>query len=222
MNISTALKNRSHGAFVLLLVVSAVLVFVASGTTIQFFKTLQPGIVIMHALCAGIGVGAATVTDVFFMRFLKNYRISVREARTLDVLSEIIWVALGLLIFTGVLLYLPNQEALHQSSKFLLKIVIVALLTLNGFILNNKISPRLKDISFGEAHAHHGELHMLRKLVFATGGISIVSWYTVFILGSLRSIPLPFTTLVIIYAGLLLAVIVGTQVFEYLISRRKV
>lgn len=222
MNRSLLLKNRSHTAFLVLLAISIVLVFVASGPVIQFFKTLQPGIVIIHALCAGIGVGAATVTDVFFMRFLKNYRISVREARTLDTLSEIIWVALGLLIFTGALLYLPNQEALHHSSKFLLKVVIVALLTLNGFVLNNKISPRLKDISFGEVHAHRGELHVLRKLVFATGGISIVSWYTVFILGSLRSIPLPFTTLALIYAGFLAVVIIGTQVFEHLISRRKV
>lgn len=208
--------------FLLLLAVSVVLVITAPLAVINFFGNAKPVIVIIHSLCAGIGVGAATVTDIFFMRFLKNYRISVREARTLDVLSEIIWVALGLLIFTGVLLYLPNQEALHQSSKFLLKVVIVGLLTLNGFVLNNKISPRLKDISFGEAHAHHGELHVLRKLVFATGGISIVSWYTVFILGSLRSIPLQFTTLALIYGGFLVMVIIGTQVFEYLISRRKV
>lgn len=222
MKVSSLLKNRSHTAFLVLLTISIVLVFTAPPVLVNFFELVKPGTVILHALCAGIGVGAATVTDVFFMRFLKDYKITARESRTLDSLSEIIWVALGLLIFTGVLLYLPNQEALHQSSKFLLKVVIVALLTLNGFVLNNKISPRLKDISFGDAHAHRGELHILRKLVFATGGISIVSWYTVFILGSLRSIPLPFLTLVLIYAGLLALVLLGTQVFEYLISRRKV
>lgn len=178
--------------------------------------------VILHALSAAIGVGAASITDVFFFKFLKDYRISEDEADTMKTLSQVIWFALGALVLTGLCLYLPEAARLNETPKFLLKTLIVLVLIGNGVVLNLLIQPKLVHISFGEPHHHmKGELHHLRKLSFALGAISIISWYTVFILGSLRSVALSFSQLSVIYLSILLIGIIGSQVFEYRVSNKQ-
>lgn len=182
----------------------------------------KPVIVIVHALAAGIGVGVTTVTDIFFFKFLKDYKISEDEADTLNTLSQVLWVALGILIFSGIGLYFGNQEVLNHSSKFLLKVFVVGIITLNGILLNLVIAPKLVAICFGEKHAHHdGELHHIRKLAFACGAISITSWYAAFILGSIKKIPLPTGTLIILYVGVLICAVIGSQVFDYFFAHKK-
>lgn len=184
-------------------------------------------IIFFHALSAAIGVGAATVTDVLFFKFLKDYRISHMEKSIMDNLSGVIWVALGLLIVTGLGLFLPESERFLASSKFITKMVAVAVVTVNGLFLNLIISPRITDIQFGKEadpkHEHHaGELKVMRKLAFAFGAISITSWYTIFLLGSLRSIPIESGTGILVYAGVLILAIVGSQFYDkFLIHKRK-
>jgi uncharacterized membrane protein len=189
---------------------------------IALLGAYKPIIVILHALAAGIGVGATTITDVFFFKFLKDYKISEGEEDVLHTMSQILWIALGVLIVTGVSLYLPNTEVLNQSSKFLLKVFVVGVITVNGIILNLVISPRLATICFGGEHNHHpGELHYLRRLAFACGAISITSWYIAFILGSIKKIALPTGTLVLLYIGVLLCAVIGSQIFDYFFAKYK-
>ena len=172
-------------------------------------------IVIVHALAAAVGVGATTVTDVSFTRYLKDFRIDQVESKSMEMYSQIIWLALGLLIVTGIGLYLPNTEILNESSKFLVKVIAVGVITLNGVLLNIFVTPRLTKMSFA---AYKKELtpgmRRTRSIIFASGGVSIVSWYLVFILGSLRSIPLTFGLGLVGYAGLVLAAIIGSQLYE--------
>lgn len=198
-------------------------IFAASFNLVDLLAQYKGVVVFFHALAAALGVGAATVTDVFFFKFLKDYKISKREADLLSTLSHIIWVALGILIITGIGLYIPQSERLLDSSKFLTKMVAVGVITLNGLVLNLFISPRLTEIVYGKEHEHKvGELHVFRKIVFASGGVSIVSWYTVFILGSLRSIPIRTEVALLIYVGLLFVAIIGGQLYDmYLLRQRK-
>jgi uncharacterized membrane protein len=179
-------------------------------------------IVIFHALAAAIGVGSATLTDIFFFRFLKDYRISQSESDTMGVFSNVIWVALGVLILTGIGLYIQNAEVLKESSKFLVKVIAVAIVTVNGVLLNLYISPKLTAITFGEKHDHHsGELRFYRKIAFASGGVSIVTWYTIFILGSIRSIPVDFQTGLLVYLALLVLAVMGSQAYDNYLIRKK-
>lgn len=180
-------------------------------------------IVLLHAIAAAIGVGAVTITDIFFFRFLKDYRISHDEAATMQTLSNVIWFALGLLVLTGIGLFVPDSVVLLAKSKFVMKMLLVLILIINGTLLNLVVHPRLVDISFGESHVHHpGELHHLRKLAYAFGGISMVTWYAVFILGSLRNVPLPFGHLFGIYAVLVTIAVAGSQYMDYLMTHRKI
>lgn len=179
-------------------------------------------IVFFHALAASLGVGAATITDIFFFKFLKDYRISEKEKNTMDTLSNVIWVALGLLVITGIGLFLPNQEVLGQSSKFLVKVVGVFVLIVNGIFLNLVVSPKMMEISYGGEHDYvKGELHVFRKLSYALGGISISSWYVVFLLGSLRSIPISFKFGLLIYVGILGFAILMSQVVDRKMVKRR-
>lgn len=180
-------------------------------------------IVFFHALAAAIGVGATTVTDVLFFKFLKDFKISEGEKSIMDTMSHIIWVALGLLVVTGIGLYVPRSMELAESSKFLVKTVIVLVIILNGLVLNFVVSPKLTSLVFGntEKKPLTGTGHLYRKLSFASGAISIVSWYTVFLLGSLRSIPLSFRAGLMIYVGLVSFAILMSQLYDKKLSKKQ-
>ena len=171
------------------------------------YKTL---LLIGHLVGVALGVGGATITDVLFFRFLKDFRISEFEAGVLNTISQVIWFALTILVVTGLGLYAPQAEILNESSKFLVKMVVVAVIIINGAALNLLVAPKLVNISFGERHEHEaGELLRLRKLAYALGGISITSWYTTLVLGSLRSVPLSFYVLLSIYIALIGLAVLG-------------
>jgi uncharacterized membrane protein len=172
--------------------------------------------VIIHNVGFILGLGGATITDLFFFRFLKDNTISAEEKGTMDMLSNVIWVGLAILIVSGVVLYLPEQARLDVSPKFLLKVIVVGVVVVNGILLNMLVAPRLRELSFENTPpARH-----FRKIAFALGGISISSWYAAFLLGSFRSIPVSFLLGLCIYAGLLLTVIVGSQLYEAMITRK--
>ncbi|MDO8598804.1 MAG: hypothetical protein Q7S02_01720 [bacterium] len=178
---------------------------------------------IAHLVGVAIGVGAATVSDVLFFRFLRDYRISKHEERVLAMLHPLFWIALGILVLSGVVLYLADPARLGASPKFQLKLVVVAVIILNGVFLNAVVSPRLRRISFGASHpSHHpGELHHLRHAAFASGAISITSWYGALILGSLRSIPVSFARGLLAYAVVLAGAVAASQIMEWHIRRKE-
>jgi len=198
-------------------------VFGADFSLVILLTQYKGVIVFFHALAAAIGVGTATITDIFFFRFLKDYKISEFEHSIMETLSGIIWVALGILVLTGIGLFIPESERLLASSKFITKAVAVLVLIINGVMLNLAVSPRLMDITFGEEHHHmKGELHFMRRLAFALGAISISSWYIVFILGSLKSIPVSVGVGVALYFAILFLAVIGSQLFDkYMVIKRK-
>ncbi len=188
---------------------------------IAFLGRYHEFIVTLHFLGVALGLGGATITDIFFFKFLKDFRISEWEADVMRTLSQVIWFALALLILTGLGLYLPEAQELNQSAKFLVKMIAIAVIIVNGAFLNLLIAPKLVKISFGEKHEHQpGELHHERKIAFALGAISIVSWYSAFILGALRRLPIEFSSLLLIYFIILGGAIIGSQLLERFFVKR--
>lgn len=206
---------------------TSVALLIASGSALgsslyPFLLEYKTVIVVMHALAAALGVGTVIVTDVFFMKFLKDYKISASEADILDTLSQVVWFALGLLILTGVALFLPTSAEYLAKTKFVAKVVILGVVIVNGIMLNLFVAPKLVKISFGEeGQDYPHELHHLRKFAFAFGAVSIVSWISTFILGSLRSLPISVLGILLIYLFLVLTAVIGSQIFEYKLVRHK-
>ncbi len=173
--------------------------------------------VIVHSIGFILGIGAATITDILFFRFLKDGKISQEEKDTMDTLSSVIWVGLAILIVSGIALFIPEASKLAVSSKFLLKVVVVSVIILNGLILNMFVAPHIRRLSFAEDKISR----RFRRIAFALGGISITSWYLAFILGSLRSISTDFITAVVLYGVLLSCVVIGSRIFENHLSKNK-
>ena len=171
--------------------------------------------IIVHNIGFILGLGGATITDIFFFRFLKDGKISEQEKLTMDTLSNVIWIGLGILVVSGLMLYLPEQARLSVSSKFLLKVIVVSVITVNGIVLNLLVAPRMRQFSL----AQQVPARRFRRLAFALGGISITSWYTAFLLGSFRSIPLVLREGVALYVSILIAVILGSLVYERIVAQ---
>jgi len=176
---------------------------------------------IMHLLGFALGLGGATFSDVFFFKFLKDFKISKSENNTLETFTQFIWIGLFLSWVSGLAFFLGNYTELMESSKFLLKVIVVCVVTINGAALTLFVSPHLTNIHFiGKLEALH--LHRLRRIAFALGGISVTSWYGAFILGTIDSIPLPLSALVAIYALILTFAVSVSQVIEHALSHKNI
>jgi uncharacterized membrane protein len=193
----------------------------AAGTMLDLLRNSKEFIVIIHAFAMAIGLGTATITDVFFFKFLKNFKITEDEVETFRTLSQIIWAALALVIISGVALFLPASLTYIESTKFVAKLIVVLVIIANGAVLNLYVSPHLTRISFGQAHNHvPGELHTIRRIAFALGGISLASWYSAFILGSVRSLSFSVTEILLGYLAIVVGAVVMSQIMERTFSKR--
>ena len=166
-----------------------------------------------------IGLGAATVTDVLFFKFLKTYKVSTQAAEIMHTLSRVIWVALLIIIISGVCLYLPYTERYNETAKFLVKMIVVAVILINGLVLNVVVSPRLPEI-FPGTPAPTTQLSRLRKLAFALGSISVTSWYSALVLGALRKVPFSFSAIILTYVCLLIVAICCSQITERFFTKK--
>lgn len=173
--------------------------------------------IILHLVGLAIGFGGALVSDYLFFRFLKDLKLSKKELEVMDYLSKFVWIGLLLLIISGALIFLSNPTGYMESSKFLIKMFIVLMITLNGFFLHFYVKPRLKLIDWkaGLKDSHRG----IRKIAFASGSVSVTSWSLATVLGSLSSIPLSFLQSFVIYAIIILVAISVSQLMEYLFSK---
>lgn len=217
-----AIVIKSWCSFCLLSALSSMtlalcLIGIVDGQLLDMIGSHRTWWVIIHSAGFMIGVGAATISDIFFFKFLKSHLIDEQEKENLETLSSVIWIGLAILIISGLMLFLPEQARLGESPKFLLKTVVVGVIILNGLALNMFVSPKMRQLSFEETKpARH-----FRRLAFALGGISIVSWYTAFILGSLRHIGgYSFYQGVLGYIIILVGVVVSSQIFERVMVKK--
>ncbi len=173
----------------------------------------------LHILGVVFGLGAATVTDVMFLHFMRNFRIERREAEIMETLSKIIWVGLGLLVVSGLALMLPRWDFFVGSERFLMKMTAVAIVLINGLFLNFWLQPRARKISFIKperelSQKEIDERSRLRRTAFVLGGVSVVSWYGAFALAVLTMLTLSYGELFLIFVGLMGVAVLGSQIKE--------
>lgn len=178
----------------------------------NFLVTYKSIFVVAHALAAAVGLGAVIVTDSLFFRYLKDFKISAKEEETMSTISRVVWAAIALLIITGAALFFSGPLDYLTKSKFIIKMVVFAVIVVNGVVLSVWISPYLKKISFGPVEKQPAtKIRVIRRIAFAAGVVSLISWVTVFILGSVRSIPLTVGQGLVGYAILVGLGVLGSQ-----------
>jgi hypothetical protein len=158
---------------------------------------------ILHLLGVAFGAGGAYTSDVIILTALRDHRLSENEYTILHRAGYVVFFGLFLLIGSGVGLFLSDPEGYLASTKFITKMIIVGIVTINGFLLHLYSLPLLK---------RHLNKHLLKEKAFQKdipriillGSVSITSWTSALILGALPSIPISIGTALFIYAGVIL------------------
>jgi uncharacterized membrane protein len=185
--------------------------------TISFLPILEQYkdlILFGHLLGFVIGVGGATMSDMLFFRFLKDFRISEKEEAVLKAASQFIWVGLFIVVISGIGLFIPQSEALMENPKFLVKALVVFIIIVNGAALNLFVSPKLVEIAWKDAGVPVRETLSLRRTAFMLGAISFISWYSAFLLGFVKTTSYGFLELLGIYVGATVIAIIISQMTE--------
>ena len=165
-------------------------------------------------------MGAALTSDILFNVFIKDKKINIHENRTLNTLSDIVWGSLFFILLSGIVIFFSNPEKYMNSVKFLVKITVVCFVIINGYLFQRVVHPALKKINFTDHNLNHKYVK-IRKLSFAFGAISLVSWLSAFILGMLSSIPLSYFEGVSLYIFLCIGGVIASQLVEYKLTHSK-
>ena len=124
-------------------------------------------LIIMHIIGTVLGVGAATFAEIHYTRFNSDDIITDDERKTLAVTYTVMRTGLFLLVIFGI--RIPALSAPHRiyrpphERNILGKMTVVGILVGNALLLQARIIP----LAIGAA-------------------VSLTSWYTALILGSLR------------------------------------
>ena len=173
----------------------------------------------IHIVGVVIGFGGAIITDLLFLKFAKDGKIVASESIVLSTMSKIIWIGILIIVISGLFILLSDIERYTHSAKFLLKMLVVWIIVINGLILNFVITPKLPNVNFGKINPSEDKTRSIRKLVSVAGAISATSWWTVFILGMLRFSPAPFLFLLTCYILVLTSAVIGSLLINSLITK---
>jgi uncharacterized membrane protein len=203
---------------------TSIFIFAMIGVSISQFSFVpilteyKSYVTLLHLLGFAIGVGGATISDILFLRFLKDFKITIEEKEILKVMSQIVWVGLFIIVISGIGLFLPESERLLDSAKFLTKMVVIGVIIINGALLNLLITPKLLTIAWKTNGIDIRSTTRMSAWAFVFGAVSFVSWYTAFFLGFAENVKYSFTQLISAYVGALIIGIVGSLIFRKIIS----
>lgn len=224
MVMSVGVANKFSPWLLVSMLLSA-LVFVT--TFFSFPNDLIPFIVetknyhlSIHLLGLAMGLGGTLVVDIMFSHFMKKYAISKRESVIMHLISQMIIFGLFLLILSGTALLISDFNYFSENPRFIMKMIVVLIVIINGGLLNLYLTPQMKKISLKEED--RGNYEKLTRISFALGAISIVSWLSAFLLAMLKDFfDRPFNHLLIGYLALSALAIGGSQMAKIYYEKKE-
>lgn len=175
---SWCLTSAASSTLMLLLAIGSN--YAAGVTFLPLLEAWRNGITAAHLLGFAIGIGGATVADLLFFRFMADFYISESERRILRGLNQFLWVGLALVLVSAIGLYLPFHAG-DAVPFFWPEIAVLAVVAANGAFLNLVVVPRLCDAAGNHRTVRVAEVAGLRRVAFACGSVSFVSWYAAFL-----------------------------------------
>jgi hypothetical protein len=180
---------------------------------VEFFQYIKVPMTVAHVIAVVFGMGSALVSDALFSFFGRDKNLNNTELSTLSLLSKLVLYSLPLIILSGMALFLTNIDKYLNSNKFLAKMTILCILLLNGFVLNKYVWPHLLSNKFFTSKKERG----IRKLAFACGAISVISWLSVCTLGILDNLSMSYNLILAMY----LVVIVFGSLVSIVIEKKE-
>lgn len=176
---------------------------------------IYTALVILHVIGTAIGAGGATFSDWIFFNAAKDGKIDKSELRLLKSGSVLVIFGLLILIITGLGFLLHYQlvpGSGEAAPKAFAKIIIVAILTVNGWVLHRYVLPLLTAAAEKNQTLVESIIMQKKSLVLSSGAISIVSWYTALILGAWRGLEASTELILVIYFGIVLLSVLVAQI----------
>lgn len=180
-------------------------------------ELIQPIVLILHLIGVAMGVGGAITTDATFLRSIWDRQITAGQLKLIEVISKVVISGLVLLVLSGISLLALNPHYLSLSdgsSLFWVKMTIVAILSVNGYVFHKKILPMLR--RHADKNLDSPETRSKLWLLALTGGLSGISWFTVLVLGVLmQAIDFPYLFILNLYLLLVLGAVITGYVGIY-------
>lgn len=186
----------------------------------MLFKTV---LTFIHLTSFALSFGLVVFGDFIMMKVPLTGRASGRDIELLRTMSRFIFLALGALVFSGIgflaYYYFDAPEAL-SNPKLYAKMVIVTVLAVNGQWLHHR-GLKLLSLGAGSSLRDPAHLPLLRKLLIS-GGISGLSWWSAFILGTFRELNfvVSFRLILLVYLVGVVGVIAGVEGFIHSLRPR--
>ena len=160
----------------------------------------------LHLMGVAFGIGASTILDLRTVRLLYGRPVTEQDLAFAGALSAFVRIGLVLLVISGLglllWLWLTDPDLL-ANPKLHAKLTIVAMLTLNGCLIEAVALPLLR--SQCGRPLFDGVSYRTQVAVLAMGVVSATSWYLPFLLGIARELNFGPSALTILtaYLGLL-------------------
>lgn len=169
---------------------------------------MEPGLLYttLHLLGVVIGFGGALMSDAMFLTSLKDKKITKTEVRFLHLGSTFVWGGLLLIVISGALLFLQDPVMYMQSAKFLSKMTVIVVIIVNGAMIHSELYQVIVD-NVGKRIKASSTFMKKSNLLLTSGAVSIVSWFSAFLLGMWRGIPYSYSQIIVAYVALILIAI---------------
>jgi len=176
-----------------------------------------------HFIGLALGIGAGSFADFSLLRKLDK-EITQCDLNNLEIIHKMVWVGLGFLWVSGLgLLYARTgfDPALF-SPKLIMKLMVVAILTVNAVMLGTIAMPILKR-SLNKTYLSFALEDKAQLCLLAA--LSIASWMSGLILGIFSALrPANFEFIIpiflVLYAGALFGAVVMTIALHIIWERR--
>lgn len=186
--------------------------------------TLKPALLFLHLIGLALGLGSASLLDLLLLRTLRRRRILPAEVAFIRFASAVVTAGLALLWLSGLGLlacYSAFDLPALQNPKLWVKILIVALLSLNGLAIHAFLLPLVRrqagrDLFDGVSAAKS-------SLLLVAGAVSVTSWYVPMFLGVAKPLNfvVPALALLAAYGALLAAAMLAALLFGRLRARSR-
>ncbi len=153
-----------------------------------------------------IAVGSVTVTDYIHILGLRSARFEKQSLFLYPVLSKLIILCLAIIYVTGALL-IWAKPSIMSNSLFQLKLALVVIVTINGYILHRILWPKVKRSVLTGVYPP-----ALMKRAALAGSVSVVTWFAIVVLSLTKTIDYSALLYLFLY-GLALAVAYLTAVY---------
>ena len=183
--------------------------------TLLGFISAKTFYLILHVFGVALGAGGAYMTDGMFFLTIKDRIISASEFRFLEMAHKLVSAGLWLLVISGIFLFLQNPEGYLASTKFLAKMTIVFILSINALVFHYKHIPLFKKL-LGKKLSENEEFIKASIGIYISGVVSMASWSFALILGMIKSVPHSYATIMLVY---LMAIVAALPIALYLRKR---